>query len=352
MANHPIRTGLIGYGLSGRVFHAPFIHWLDDFELTRVNSRSPETVLERYPETEVIADTQALIEADDLDLIVITAPNDLHYPLAKAALEAGKHVLLEKPAVTRLAWMEELSQLAKARRKVVTAYQNRRYDGDFLYLKQLIEEKTLGALRHLDSRFDRFRPKPQQRWREQPGEGTGIFWDLGPHLIDQALTLLGEPLALTADLQTLRSGGETVDWFDLKLHYDQLEVTLASTPFEAGTMRRFNARFENGSWRCTGMDPQEEALRADQMPWHRDYPNRGAAQTGNRFVAAENGIMEADGTPESGHYANFYRQLAEAIRGAGSAPVSAKEACAVIYTLELAEESSRRGCRLDWNYRG
>ena len=352
MASPRIRTGLIGYGLSGRVFHAPFIELLDDFELTRVNSRNPDAVHQRYPNTEVTDDTEALLGADDLDLIVITAPNDRHFPLAKAALEAGKHVLLEKPAVTRLADMETLTELAERHDRVVTVYQNRRFDGDFLHLKNLIQDRSLGRLKHLDSRFDRFRPKPQQRWREQPGEGTGIFWDLGPHLIDQALALFGPPQALSTHLKILRPGGQTVDWFEVQLHYADFEVALGSTPFEAGAMRRYNARFEGGGWQCWGLDPQEEALRADQMPWKAGYPSRGAEQSARRFTAREDGTVETtDDAPEPGHYRHYYRQLAAAIRGEDKAPVSPFEARALLYTLERAEESSRLGRRLDWDYR-
>lgn len=351
MPNMPIRTGLIGYGLSGRVFHAPFIHLLDDFELTRVNSRNPEAVQQRYPDTDVISNTDALIQSDDLDLIVITAPNDQHFPLAKAALEAGKHVLLEKPAVTRLTHMETLAAVAQDNNRLVTVYQNRRFDGDFVHLSDLIRQHTLGNLKHLESRFDRFRPTPQQRWREQPGEGTGIFWDLGPHLIDQALTLFGPPESITAQLKILRPGGQTVDWFDLALHYEGMEVTLGSTPFEAGAMRRFNARFDGGSWQCWGLDPQEEALRADQMPWHADYPSRGAIQDARRYTAAPDGAVNTtDDTPESGHYRHYYQRLAEAIHGKAQAPVTAADACALLYTLELAEASSRQGARLAWRY--
>jgi len=352
MARSPIRTGLIGYGLSGRVFHAPFIELPDDFELTRVNSRNPEAVHQRYPNTEITDDSDSVLGADDLDLVVITAPNHLHFPLARAALEAGKHVLLEKPAVTRLEQMETLSELAERKNRVITVYQNRRYDGDFRHLKQLIDNQDLGQIKHLDSRFDRFRPTPQQRWREQPGEGTGIFWDLGPHLIDQALALFGPPEAMTANLKILRPGGQTVDWFDLQLHYADLEISLGSTPFEAGAMRRYNARFERGSWQCWGLDPQEEALRADQMPWQSDYPTRGAEQTAQRFTAREDGtVTTTNDAPEPGHYQHYYRQLAAAIRGEGKAPVSPFEARALLYTLERAEESSRLGRRLSWDYR-
>jgi len=346
MTSGPLRTGLIGYGLSGRVFHAPFIDALGEFSLDAVASRQQDTVQARYPDSQVMAKADDLIADSQLDLIVITTPNEQHYPLAKAALNAGKHVLLEKPAVTQLAQMEDLAAHAEQAGRTLCVYQNRRFDGDFLHLKTLLDKTPLGYLKHLESRFDRFRPQPQDRWREQAGEGSGIFWDLGPHLIDQALHLLGAPEALTANLRTLRSGSQTTDWFELQLHYCDCEVVLGSTPFEAGSMRRFNARFEGGGWQCWGLDPQEEALRADQAPTDPAYPSLGAEQNGELATAA--GLQPA--TPLPGDYRHFYQQLAKAITGQGKAPVSLDDACALLYTLERAEQSARSGQRLDWHY--
>lgn len=351
MSTDPIRCGLIGYGLSGRVFHAPFVTESADFTLQAVMTRDAESVVERYPGTRIESTSEALIAADDIDLVIITAPNHLHYSLAKAALNAGKHLVLEKPAVTRLADMESLSHLAQARGKVLSVYQNRRFDGDFLHLQKLVTSGTLGQLKHLDSRFERFRPIPQQRWREQPGEGTGIFWDLGPHLLDQALALLGAPNTLQASLQTLRDGGQTTDWFELELDYPDLRVILGSTPFEAGPMRRFNARFTQGSWQCWGLDPQEEALRANQMPWHSGYPDVGTRQEASRYQLSDGGeVISTRDAPEPGHYRHYYQSLAKAINTGSPPPVSLKDACALIYGLELAEQSSQLGKTLVWDY--
>ncbi len=353
MAHPAIRTGIIGYGLSGRVFHAPFIQGLPEFELSAVCSRQPDAVLERYPETHVVADAGQLIASPQLDLIIITAPNALHFPLAEAALEAGKDVLLEKPSVTSLEEIESLTRLAEKRGRLLTVYQNRRFDGDFLHLKAMMASGELGKLRHLTSRFDRFRPTPQNRWREQPGPASGIFWDLGPHLLDQALHLLGSPESLQATLKTLRAGGTTHDWFEVMLYYPGLLVTLGSTPFEAGPMQRFNARFEQGSWQCWGLDPQEEALRAGQMPWHPEYPGAGQPQSAHRYRATEDGALT--GQPDNcsaGHYQAYFSTLASAIQNGTAPPVSPEDACALIYTLELAEQSSALGKRLDWHYPG
>lgn len=351
MTATPIRTGLIGYGLSGRIFHAPFIDSVEGFELTAVNSRKPEAVLARYPQVRVEAETSALLQDPNLDLMVITAPNALHFPLARDALLAGKNVLLEKPAVTRLQHMEELAMLAQAGNRTLAVYQNRRFDGDFLRLQQLLQKSQLGKLKHLESRYDRFRPHPKQRWREQAGEGSGIFWDLGPHLIDQALALFGPPDSLAARLRILRDESETVDWFELQLHYREFEVTLGSTPYEAGRMRRFNARFDQGGWQCWGLDPQEDALRADQMPWDAAYPDRGTRQQAEYVNADSQGnLRRQPETLSSGHYRDYYQALHRAIHGDASSPVSLADACALIYTLELAEQSSSLGRTLPWQY--
>lgn len=351
MAHPAIRTGIIGYGLSGRVFHAPFIHGLPEFELSVVCSSQAGAVHERYPDARVVDDVEQLMALPALDLIIITAPNALHFPLAEAALKAGKDVLLEKPSVTSLKEIETLTRLANDSGRLLTVYQNRRFDGDFLHLKALIDSGELGALKHLTSRFDRFRPRPQDRWREQPGPASGIFWDLGPHLLDQALHLLGAPDSLQASLKILRPGGNTTDWFEITLEYPERLVTLGSTPFEAGPMRRFNARFESGSWQCWGLDPQEEALRAGQMPWQNDYPNAGQAQSAHRYSAAENGEITAmpdDCKP--GHYRAYFQALANAINTRAEPPVSLGDAGALLYALELAEQSSAKGKRLSWQY--
>jgi predicted dehydrogenase len=351
MEKHAIRTGIIGYGLSGRVFHAPFIHHSPEYELTSVCSRQSEAIRERYPDTEVVDEASQLIESPLLDLVIITAPNTLHFPLAEAAIKAGKDVLLEKPSVTSLQEIETLAKLAEDEGRLLTVYQNRRHDGDLLHLKALIDSAELGALKHLTSRFDRFRPAPQDRWREQPGPASGIFWDLGPHVLDQALHLLGPPDSLEAHLGILRPGGATTDWFEIMLNYPDCQVSLGSTPFEPGPMRRFNARFEQGSWQCWGLDPQEEALRNNQMPWHTDYPKAGKAQTAQRYRPdKQSAIASIEDNCEPGHYQNYFRALATAIITRSQPPVSLSDACALIYTLELAERSSAEGKRLRWQY--
>mgnify|MGYP003663762824 FL=1 len=346
-----IRVGLIGFGLSGRVFHAPFVMNDPGMTMAYVCSSKAGEVKAVLPDAMVVSSAEAVFMASDVDLVVITTPNVLHFDQAKQALENGKHVLLEKPSVTNLSQIEALCTLAKKKSLVFCVYQNRRFDGDFLRLKALIESGELGELKHIDSRFDRFRPTAQARWREEPGVGTGIFWDLGPHILDQALCLFGPPKWMHASIDRLREGSQTHDWFEVELGYDDKRVRIASTPFEAGEMRRFNARFTKGSWQCVGLDPQEEALRAGQMPWDTNFPSRAAQQRNTRFIAHSQD--DIDVVPEEatqGEYAAFYAQLRDAILGKGEAPVSMEHACQLIYGLCLAEQSAESGQRMVWNY--
>ncbi|RBP85198.1 oxidoreductase [Marinomonas rhizomae] len=346
-----IRVGLIGFGLSGRVFHVPFVMNDPDMTMTYVCSSKAGEVRAILPDVSVVSSAESVFAAPDVDLVVITTPNALHFDQAKQALESGKHVLLEKPSVTRLSQIEALCDLARQKGLVFCVYQNRRFDGDFLRLKALIESGELGELKHLDSRFDRFRPRAQARWREEPGVGTGIFWDLGPHILDQALNLFGPPKWLHASIDKLRDGSQTHDWFEVELGYDDKRIRLASTPFEAGDMRRFNARFTKGSWQCVGLDPQEEALRAGQMPWDVSFPSKATQQKITRFVAhSQEDIESIQETATQGDYTAFYAQLRNAILGKGEAPVAMEHACQLIYLICLAEQSAESGQRMSWSY--
>jgi len=356
-----IRVGLIGFGLSGRIFHAPFVLNDAEMELAYVCSSKPDEVKAilsdwsasdwRAPDAVVLPSVEAVFQADDVDLVVITTPNKLHFDQAKQALEYGKHVLLEKPSVTSVEEIEALCILAKQKGLVFCVYQNRRFDGDFQRLQALIAGGELGELKQLESRFDRFRPAPQVRWREEPGVGAGIFWDLGPHLLDQALCLLGTPDWIQASIDILREGGKTADTFEMELGYGDKRLRLGHSSFEAGDMRRFNARFTKGSWQCVGLDPQEDALRAGQMPWESEFPSKAAEQSNQRFVAqASNQIEKVEEDPTQGSYAAFYGQLRDAILYKKEAPVPMKDACELVYGLCLAEESAKSGQRLSWNY--
>ncbi len=195
-----LRVGLVGYGYAGKTFHAPLLGTAPGITLAAIASSKPDVVLADWPEVTVYPTPEALIAAAEIDLVVIATPNDTHAPLASAALAAGKHVVVDKPFTLTVAEAEALQAQAAQVGRVLSVFHNRRWDADFLGLQQLLASGRLGRVTEFTSRFDRYRPEVRQRWREAATIGAGIWYDLGPHLIDQALTLFGLPDAISADL--------------------------------------------------------------------------------------------------------------------------------------------------------
>ena len=226
-----IRTGIIGFGLSGRIFHAPFIDVVDGFELTKISTTNPqniEMIRKRYPATEIVAGAEEIINDSQIDLVIVTSPNTVHFKWAKEALLTGKHVVIEKPFTNTTQEADELIELSKKQRRILTAYHNRRFVSDTKTVKKIISSGLLGDVVDYETHFDRYRPEPRPEgyWRERPLPGSGIFYDLGSHLIDQALHFFGLPLAVTAHIASQRPWAEADDSFDVKLHYPSFTATL------------------------------------------------------------------------------------------------------------------------------
>lgn len=340
-----IKTAVIGYGLSAKTFHLPFILLQSELELVGISSSQAE-LKKDFPQLCHYQDGDELIRLSDAELVVITSPNDSHYPLAKQALLAGKHVLVEKPFVLTEAQGRELFELADKQQCQLFVYHNRRFDGDFLTLQQLLESDELGTIRYFESHFDRFRPIPRPRWREQQGAGTGILYDLGPHLIDQAIALFGAPEALTARCRALRQGSDTVDYFHLLLHYANKEVVLHSSPFSALPTTRFILQGDLGSYHKTGLDPQEDALRAGQQPVGVCWGQEPEAHYGVLALQSEQRSVTSSYPTLAGNYQMFYQQLVEALTQKKNSPVSREDALLNIRLIELAIQSQQQGCTL------
>ncbi|GAB3461602.1 oxidoreductase [Azotobacter salinestris] len=337
-----IKTAVIGYGLSARIFHLPFIHHQPELQLVAISS-SQEQLRQDYPRLQHYADGSELIAHSDAELVIITSPNHSHYPLARQALLAGKDVLVEKPFVVTAAEGEELLALAARQQRILAVYHNRRFDGDFLTLQHLLRGGQLGEIRHFESHFDRFRPIPRARWREQAVPGGGILYDLGPHLIDQALLLFGPPEAITARCRRLRAGAEATDYFHLQLHYADKEVVLHSSPFCAAPTPRFVLQGTLGSYHKYGLDPQEDALRAGAAPGGPDWGLEAESQHGRLYTE-----QEACTLPTlAGNYQLFYRQLAQALQRRLPPPVTPADALLGIRLIELACRSYEQGRTLE-----
>lgn len=331
----PLRVGLIGYGYAGRTFHAPLIAGVSGLALTAVASRDPARVQADFPGLAVDADPYALLARPDIDLVVIASPNDSHHPLARAALAAGRHVVVDKPFTLTLAQARELQALAAQRGRLLAVFHNRRWDGDFLTLRAQLAAGTLGRVVHLESRFDRFRPQVRARWRESAQPGAGLWFDLAPHLLDQALQLFGHPPSMQVERARLRDGAQADDWFCARLRYERLEVVLGASTLAAAPGPRFVVHGTRGSWVKHGLDAQEDALKAGERPAWPPAPGWGH-DTGTSTLTLAQGDLLADAplALQPGRYGAFYAGVRDAIRGVAPNPVPPEQAVAVMALLE------------------
>ena len=331
-----ISTLLVGFGFSATTFHLPFLNYLPQFSVDVVISSKPDAVKAVLPHAEIYSSLEEALKIHDVDLVVITTPNHLHASQAKLALEYRCHVLVEKPFTLDSEQAANLVSFAKQQQRQLCVFHNRRFDGDFLTLKHLIQSGQLGEIKRFESRFDRFRPIPRNRWRENAGPGSGIFWDLGPHLIDQALQLFGWPKAVAADILTLRESGQSDDTFDLTLYYDHKIVKLGSSAFQGASTLRFDLQGTKASFRKFHLDPQEDQLRAgmpiDNVNW--------AVTDKNEHGVLSDGESENEIETKKGEYVTFFERLASAIENKGQPPADASTVVPVIKLIELAIKSS------------
>ena len=330
----PIRTGLIGYGFAGKTFHAPLISAVSGLALTAISSSKPDAVKADFPAATVYADPMALIESD-VDLVVIASPNDTHAPLAEAALKAGKHVVVDKPFTLTLAEARHLGAVAKAQKRLLSVFHNRRFDSDFLGVKGVIESGQLGRVTHFESHFDRFRPMVRDRWREHDIPGGGLWFDLGPHIIDQALQLFGLPEQVTATIATQRTGGQAADYAHCILHYGSMRAVLHASMLVAGGTHRFTVHGDGGSLIKPTLDGQETQLLAGLRPRDAAWGVDTEAMT----LFTQEGARALP-TPR-GDQSRYYALIADAIKVDSRNPVTPLQALAVMAVIEAAEISSR-----------
>ncbi|NTX54346.1 oxidoreductase [Myxococcus sp. CA039A] len=336
---------MLGYGFAGKSFHAPLLRTVEGLSLRTVSSSRPDDVHADLPDVTVIPSARDAATHPDVDLVVVATPNETHVPLAEAALRAGKHVVVDKPFTITLAEARALSALAHERGRVLSVFHNRRWDSDFLALKALLTDGTLGRVTHVESRFDRFRPEVRQRWREQPVPGAGIWFDLGPHLVDQVLQLFGLPDTVVGMLAAHRDGAAVDDWCQVTLVYPQRHVVLQASMLIAGGLPRFAVHGTRGSWLKYGMDTQADRLIAGELPGAADW---GEDASPGRFLVGGSSEARMTSTPR-GDYRQYYAGIRDAVRGTRRNPVTPLDAVAVAAVLEAAVLSSRTGraCKLD-----
>jgi scyllo-inositol 2-dehydrogenase (NADP+) len=338
-----IDVGLIGYGLAGRSFHAPVIRAVPELRLAAILQRSGHGAAEKYPDVRSVRTLDELLAIKEIRLVVIATPNDSHFPLAQQCLAAGRDVLVDKPFTTTLAEAIELVEFAKQQGRLLTVYQNRRYDGDFQAIMQLVASGALGRIVQFESNYDRFRPQLRPgAWRERSGPGTGIFFDIAPHLIDHALLLFGMPEALTADIRIEREGAVADDAFDLAFHYPHgLRADLRSSILAAATRARFILHGTQGAFVKQSFDPQENNLRHGHVPVVGSWGAEPEEKWG-LLTLSENGTLTERRVPSANcDYRDFYANLRDAILRKAKLAVSPEWALDVMRLLELARQSSK-----------
>lgn len=334
-----IGVGLVGFGLSGRIFHAPFVAAHPRLQLHAVVQRNDTKAADIYPGTRIVPSLEALLEDDAVKLVIITTPNPLHASMAKRALEAGRHVLLEKPFTVTTAEADELIELAENSGRVLSVFQNRRFDGDFLTLRQVIDEGKLGEVLDYEAHFDRYSPVRPERWRERDEPGSGILYDLGSHLIDQALVLFGMPGTVRADIRRQRADSRVDDYFSIELDYGRLRARLQAGMLVRRPGPHFAVHGSRGSFVKYGMDPQEAALYEGQTP-DKAIGEEPEAQWGELVTDDDRRSIQRVPT-RPGRYMTFFDELADAIEGKPSSVADPRWSRETIRIIECAFESSR-----------
>ena len=342
----PLQVGLIGYGLAGSVFHAPLIQHTPGLALHSIASSQRDRLLRSFTDVRICDQPAELFNDPALDAVVIATPNAEHAPLAIAALQAGKHVLVDKPFALDLAEAEAVVRAAQTAERVVTVFQNRRFDADFLTLQQLLADGVLGEVAECHSHFDRYRPQVRDRWRESDAPGAGLWMDLGPHLLDQMLQLFGWPQAISADLMAQRDGARSDDYFHAVLHYPRHRAIVHAGSLVAAARPRFSVHGRLGSYLKHGRDVQEDQLREGIAP---GAPGWGLDPVHGQQVSVDAAGHEHTASVDNalGDYRRLYAAFRDAMLGTGAPTVSAEEALQLMRLLAAGTESARSGRRVE-----
>jgi scyllo-inositol 2-dehydrogenase (NADP+) len=360
MAEREIGVGVIGYGLGGRVFHAPFVGAVPGLRLAAIMQRSGDEAAKAYPATKILRSLDEILADKSIEMVVVSTPNETHFVLAKRVLEVGKHVVIDKPFAATSEEALELGTLARSKGLLVIPFHNRRWDGDFLTMKKLLKEAAVGRLVTFESHFDRFRPIPRENtWKEAENPANGMLFDLGPHLVDQVLSLFGAPEAITASVRADRDETAIEDAFDITLHYPGkngkgMLAHCRTSYLACDNAPRFLLHGTKGSFKKHGLDPQEPALvggaKVPEMGSPEVWLQEKESAWGKLTVAPVPSdpamLVERQVKTEPGDYRGFYANVRDAILGNAELAVTPEDGYRVIKLLELARKSSQEGCTL------
>ncbi|MGM7723003.1 oxidoreductase [Metabacillus sp. Hm71] len=338
--NETVRVGIIGFGFAARTFHAPVISSIPQLNIQKIVSRSGKSDKERYPSVEYVQHVENLYQDEEIDLIVVTTPSTDHVTFVRDALLAGKHVVVEKPFTTTTAEADMLISLAKKRNRVLSVFHNRRWDGDFLTIQNIVKENLLGRMTEVEFRWDRFNPIAGTNWRDSTSIGAGQLYDLGVHFLDQALCLFGKPKSIQANLRTLRPNTQADDYFDVTLGYQNgLHVRLISSLVAREQGPRYKLHGTSGSFVKYGIDPQEEALKQGLTPHSPAWGRESKEWWGTLNTDINN--LHVIGRVETipGSYQSYYQNIYEHIMGREELVVKPEQARLAILLIEMAKQS-------------
>ncbi len=337
----PINTAILSFGMSGRLFHAPFFKVLDGFNFYAVWERSKNLAEEKYPGVKTYRTLEALLADGSVELVIVNTPNYTHYDYAKKALQAGKHVVVEKPFTVTVEEGEELISIASQKALLLSVYQNRRYDSDYKTVKKVVQQGLLGDVVEAEFHYDRFKEDLSPKvHKETPGPGTGALYDLGSHLIDQALNLFGMPDAVFADIQTLRPISQVDDYFELLMYYRNKRVRLHSSYLVREALPAYILHGSKGSFLKAKTDVQEAALDKGLLPGGDDWGREPEGEKGLLHTESNGEAVRRLVDSERGNYADYYTSIYKAIREGAAPPVTAGEGLAVIKIIAAAQKSS------------
>ena len=345
-----IEVGLIGFGLAGRAFHAPVIRAVPGLHLAAILQRSSNEAAEKYPDVRIVRSLDELLAIKEIQLIVIATPNDSHYPIARQCLAAGRDVVVDKPFTTTFEEARSLVEFAGEMGRLLTVYQNRRYDGDFQGIRQLVAAGTLGRIVRFETSYDRYRPQLKPgAWREMQRPGSGILFDIAPHLIDHALVLFGLPEAVTADVRIERENALADDAFDITLHYPgSMRAVLRSSILAVTPRPRFVVFGVQGTFVKQSFDPQENNLRHGIIPADTAWGLEPEENWGVLTVPRGDSFEQRRIPAASCDYRDYYLNVRDAILGHAALAVTPEYALDVMRMLELVRESSQKRRTIPW----
>ena len=336
----PIKTALLSYGMSGEIFHAPLLAVDPGFALTLVVQRNSEKAKQRYPSIKIARHVNEVFRDDSIELVIINTPNETHFPFASQALEAGKHVIVEKPFTVNVQEAEKLIDLAIKKNKLLTVFQNRRWDGDFMTIKKVLNNKLVGKVAEFELHYDRYRNYIEANtWKEEQGPGSGILFNLGSHMLDQVVDLFGMPVEVDARVGVQRPNGKVEDFYDIRMQYNDFHAIVKSSYLVREAGPRYILHGTEGSFVKYGIDPQEQALKDGKLPGSPGWGTESKELWGKLNTTI--GALHVDGLIETlpGNYTLFYKGVFDSIRNGKPLLVKPEESKDVIRLIEVCYES-------------